>query len=97
MHIVELSRKLQENRSENPPVTKYRARTAKIDDAAKLIKAGYSTGDISDFSGLSVDVIESERNRIQERDLARRRYLATMKMESPDVYGMPTVHTIYQR
>jgi galactokinase len=74
--IVELQHKLMEAQGKILP-TKYRARTAAVDDAAKLIKAGYSTGDISDFLGISVDVIESERNRIQEDNQRRRKFLQT--------------------
>jgi hypothetical protein len=76
MHIIELHRKLQENRSEIiPTVTKYRARTAAIEDASKLLRSGYTPSQVYDFLGpniISPSDIELEQARIVEREAKRR-------------------------
>ena len=94
MHIVELQRKLQENRNEIP-ITKYRARTAAVEDASKLLQTGqFTPEEVSYFRNIPLSVVKREQARLEEIDLARRKYLATMKMELP---GEMAHFTIYQK
>jgi hypothetical protein len=56
-HIVELQRRLQESRNERVPLTKYRMRTAAMDDASKLLRKGlgvYGVCEVYNLLGPSV-------------------------------------------
>jgi len=77
------------------PSNKIIQRTAAIDDASKLLRSGlFTPEEVSYFRNIPLSVVRAEQNRIEERDLARRRYLATMKMDLP---GQLAHFTIFQR
>ena len=53
-------------------------RTAALDDANKLLKSGlFTPQEISYFLGISLATVQAENARIIERDMARRKFLAT--------------------
>jgi hypothetical protein len=74
MHIVELQHKLNEAQG-NLQTSKYRIRTAAVDDASKLLRSGYTPSQVYDFLGpniISPSDIELEQTRIAEREAKRR-------------------------
>ena len=80
--IIELQRKLQEARND-PSIHKVRMRTAQLDDAAKLLKAGFSPEEITYFQNIPLAQVKAEQARLAERDRAKQRYLQTLNMEFP--------------
>jgi hypothetical protein len=91
--IITPQHKLSEAQGKLP--TKIRQRTAAVDDASKLLKSGqFTPEEVSYFQGLPISVVKREQARLEEIDLARRRYLASGKLDSP----YEQAHfTIYQR
>jgi hypothetical protein len=76
--LIELQHKLQEARNEIHP-SKFVQRTAKVDDAAVLLRSGYFTPEeVAHFQDLPLSVVKAEQARIAERDQARRKYLTTL-------------------
>jgi hypothetical protein len=94
MHIVELQHRLQEERSETHQ-SKVRIRTAAIDDASKLLRSGkFTPEEISYFQGIPLSEVRAEQARIEERNRARRKYLASGIIDDP---GQLAHFTILQR
>ena len=92
--LVDLQHKLEESRGEVRPPSRIRMRTAKQDDAAKLLNSGlFTQEEISYFLGISPSIVQAEQARIEERVQAKRRYMETLQMDLP---GTQASFTIYQ-
>jgi hypothetical protein len=91
MHIVELQRKLVENR-EDFQESKIRIRTAKADEAGHLLKTGlFSPEEISYFRSIPMPVILAEKARIEEHELRKQRYRETLNMDLPGQMAHVTI------
>jgi hypothetical protein len=77
MDLAEIQVKHQENRGDYQSQSKVRLRTAKVDDANKLLKAGVSPHEVSDL--LSIPL--SEVARIEEYNQRKRKFLTTGSLE----------------
>jgi hypothetical protein len=62
-HLVELQRKLQESRNEIPPISKYRIRTAAVDDANKLLRIGWKPHTTAEVLGIPLSEVQTEKAR----------------------------------
>jgi hypothetical protein len=82
--IVELQVELMEVRGEIPDNNKkIIARTAKLNDANKMLQRGYSVQDVSSFHGLSIDAVLREKEKIERHNKEFRKFMRTGIIDDP--------------
>jgi hypothetical protein len=98
LHILELHHKLMEVQGKNSDrIKSYTASARCQKDIENLGRIGLSTEDISYSLDLPLSFIQKEKARIAQISEARRRFLRTGILPSPELVGQPGVFSILRR
>lgn len=98
-HIVELQKKLIEAQGfeSNDRIKSYMASVRCQKDIENLSRIGMTPEDISYSLDLLLSFVQNQKVRIAKSNEARRRFLRTGILPSPEPVGRPGVFTIFQR
>jgi hypothetical protein len=81
-HRLDEARRQQQQQQPPSGQASYRKRTAALDDANKLLRSElFTTDEVSYFLGISKQAVASEKARIEERERAKRKFLATGNLD----------------